>query len=135
VTDAVILASQLDGVLQVVRAGMTRIDLIQRCKVLLERADVHMLGPVLNGVQASDLGYYANYYYYGGYYPYGGYGDPYYGYGYGYPYGYSGYSSAYYPAYGYGYARAYPRYYAGHRPYWRHSYGMVRVHHYHHRRY
>jgi len=68
VTDAVILASQLDGVLQVVRAGTTRIDLIQRCKVLLERADVHMLGPVLNGVQASDLGYYANYYYYGGYY-------------------------------------------------------------------
>lgn len=68
VTDAVILASQVDGVLQVVRAGITRIDLIQRCKVLLERADVHILGPILNGVQASDLGYYANYYYYGGYY-------------------------------------------------------------------
>lgn len=68
VTDAVILAAQVDGVLQVVRAGTTRIDLIQRCKVLLERADVHILGPVLNGVQASDLGYYANYYYYGGYY-------------------------------------------------------------------
>ncbi|MBX3015317.1 MAG: polysaccharide biosynthesis tyrosine autokinase [Caldilineaceae bacterium] len=68
VTDAVILAAQMDGVLQVVRAGTTRIDLIQRCKVLLERADVHILGPILNGVQVSDLGYYANYYYYGGYY-------------------------------------------------------------------
>jgi capsular exopolysaccharide synthesis family protein len=68
VTDAVILASQVDGVLQVVRAGTTRIDLIQRCKVLLERADVHILGPILNGVQVSDLGYYANYYYYGAYY-------------------------------------------------------------------
>lgn len=68
VTDAVILATQMDGVLQVVRAGATRIDLIQRCKTLLERVDVHILGPVLNGVRASDLGYYANYYYYGSYY-------------------------------------------------------------------
>ena len=68
VTDAVILAAQVDGVLQVVRAGLTRIDLIQRCKVLLERTNVYILGPVLNGVQSHDLGYYANYYYYGGYY-------------------------------------------------------------------
>ncbi len=68
VTDAVILASQMDGVLQVVRAGTTRIDLIQRCKVLLERTNVHILGPILNGVGISDLGYYANYYYYGSYY-------------------------------------------------------------------
>jgi capsular exopolysaccharide synthesis family protein len=68
VTDAVILATQMDGVLQVVRAGLTRIDLIQRCKTLLDRVEVHILGPVLNGVQASDLGYYANYYYYGSYY-------------------------------------------------------------------
>lgn len=68
VTDAVILAAQVDGVLQVVRAGVTRIDLIQRCKVLLERTNVYILGPVLNGVRPHDLGYYANYYYYGGYY-------------------------------------------------------------------
>lgn len=68
VTDAVILAAQVDGVLQVVRAGATRIDLIQRCKVLLERTNVYILGPVLNGVHTNDLGYYANYYYYGGYY-------------------------------------------------------------------
>lgn len=68
VTDAVILATQMDGVLQVVRAGITRIDMIQRCKTLLERIEVHILGPVLNGVRASDLGYYANYYYYGSYY-------------------------------------------------------------------
>jgi len=68
VTDAVILASQMDGVLQVVRAGTTRIDLVQRCKVLLERTNVHILGPILNGVGISDLGYYANYYYYGSYY-------------------------------------------------------------------
>lgn len=68
VTDAVILAAQVDGVLQVVRAGKTRIDLIQRCKVLLERTNAYILGPILNGVQVNDLGYYANYYYYGGYY-------------------------------------------------------------------
>lgn len=68
VTDAVILAAQVDGVLQVVRAGRTRIDLMQRCKTLLDRTNVYILGPVLNGVQVTDFGYYANYYYYGGYY-------------------------------------------------------------------
>ena len=68
VTDSILIAPQVDGVLQVVLAGGTRIDMVRRCKVLLERAGARILGPVLNRVQSGDLGYYANYYYYGGYY-------------------------------------------------------------------
>ncbi len=68
VTDAVLVASQVDAVLQVVQARGTRLDLVRRCKTLLERSGAQLLGPVLNRVQADDLGYYTNYYYYGGYY-------------------------------------------------------------------
>ncbi|MFN2199684.1 MAG: polysaccharide biosynthesis tyrosine autokinase [Caldilineaceae bacterium] len=68
VTDAVLVASQVDAVLQVVQARGTRIDLVRRCKTLLERSGARLLGPVLNRVESDDLGYYTNYYYYGGYY-------------------------------------------------------------------
>ncbi|GIV76541.1 MAG: hypothetical protein KatS3mg050_0935 [Litorilinea sp.] len=68
VTDAVLVAAQVDAAIQVVLAGKTRIDLVRRCQMLLERAASRVLGPVLNRVDTSDLGYYANYYYYGGYY-------------------------------------------------------------------
>ena len=68
VTDAVLVASQVDAVLQVVQARGTRIDLVRRCKALLERSGARLLGPVLNRVQTDDLGYYTNYYYYSGYY-------------------------------------------------------------------
>ncbi|MBA3471207.1 MAG: polysaccharide biosynthesis tyrosine autokinase, partial [Herpetosiphonaceae bacterium] len=66
VTDAAILAPHVDGVLQVVRAGATRIDLVLRCKALLERVGARVLGPVLNQVNLQDMGYYA-YYYQSGY--------------------------------------------------------------------
>lgn len=68
VTDAVLIAQQVDAVMQVVGAGVTRKDLILRCRQLLQQAGARILGPVLNRVEAGDLGYYANYYYYGGYY-------------------------------------------------------------------
>ncbi|MFV9505998.1 MAG: hypothetical protein AB4911_15710 [Oscillochloridaceae bacterium umkhey_bin13] len=64
ITDAVILAPRVDGVLHVVRAGATRIDLIQRCQAMLEQAGANVLGPVLNQVKPSDLGAYSYYYYY-----------------------------------------------------------------------
>jgi Mrp family chromosome partitioning ATPase len=67
VTDAAIVAQHVDAVLQVVLAGGTRIDLVQRCKMVLEQVGAHMLGPVLNRVGGSDLGYYAYYYSYGYY--------------------------------------------------------------------
>ncbi len=71
VTDAVILATRVDGVLQVVRAGGTRRDLVLQGKAALEKVGAHILGPILNRVKLSDLGYYSYYYYYGHYY----YGD------------------------------------------------------------
>jgi capsular exopolysaccharide synthesis family protein len=68
VSDALLVVPHMDGALQVVSAGSTRRDLVLRCKALLERAGARLLGPVLNRVEASDLGYYTNYYSYGGYY-------------------------------------------------------------------
>jgi capsular exopolysaccharide synthesis family protein len=66
VTDAAVLAPHMDGVLQVVRAGATRIDMVRRSKAILEQVESRILGPVLNQVAVGDLGYYASYYY--GYY-------------------------------------------------------------------
>jgi non-specific protein-tyrosine kinase len=68
VTDAVILAPAVDGVLQVVGARGTRVDMVQRCKELLERSGAHVIGAVLNRVAAPDLGYYGNYYSDNGYF-------------------------------------------------------------------
>lgn len=68
VSDALLVVPYMDGVLQVVNAGVTRRDLVLRCKALLQRAGARILGPVLNRVEAHDLGYYTNYYAYGGYY-------------------------------------------------------------------
>ncbi|MFV9504983.1 MAG: Wzz/FepE/Etk N-terminal domain-containing protein [Oscillochloridaceae bacterium umkhey_bin13] len=65
VTDAVVLAPRMDAVLQVVRAGATRIDMIRRSKATLQQTGAHMLGPVLNQVKLADMGSYSYYYYYG----------------------------------------------------------------------
>jgi Mrp family chromosome partitioning ATPase len=65
ITDAVILAPRVDGVLHVVRAGRTRIDLIRRCKATLEQAGGTLLGVVLNQVKLAEMGSYSYYYYYG----------------------------------------------------------------------
>jgi capsular exopolysaccharide synthesis family protein len=67
VTDAVVIAPRIDAILQVVLAGKTRVDLVRRCRAVLERAGGHILGPVLNRVGQPDLGYYSNYYSYGYY--------------------------------------------------------------------
>ncbi|MFL5804218.1 MAG: polysaccharide biosynthesis tyrosine autokinase [Roseiflexaceae bacterium] len=66
VTDALVLAPRVDAVLQIVLAGNTRIDLVLRCKAVLERAGARILGPVLNRVNQRDFGEYApgyGYYY------------------------------------------------------------------------
>jgi capsular exopolysaccharide synthesis family protein len=67
VTDAALLAQRVDGVLHVVWAGHTRINLVQRSKAILEQVGARILGPVLNQVQTGDLGYYSYYYSYGYY--------------------------------------------------------------------
>lgn len=55
------------GGCKVVQAGGTRRDLIVRGRDVLERVGARVLGPVLNRVSLSDLGYYLYYYYYGYY--------------------------------------------------------------------
>ncbi|NJN67628.1 MAG: CpsD/CapB family tyrosine-protein kinase [Chloroflexaceae bacterium] len=67
VTDASIVAQRVDAVIQVVWAGQTRINLVQRSKDILEHVGARILGPVLNKVKISDLGYYSYYYSYGYY--------------------------------------------------------------------
>ena len=63
VTDAMVLASQVDGVVVVVEAGETRRDKAKESVDMLNRAGGRVLGAVLNGVRHGDGHRY--YYYYG----------------------------------------------------------------------
>ncbi len=71
-TDAVILSVLVDGVLMVVRSGSTPKEAFTRTRDLLAGVKCHMLGVVLNAVDASSPDYYYSYRYYP--YSYGGYG-------------------------------------------------------------
>jgi len=51
VTDAAVLASKVDGVLLVIRAGGTKRDHAQKAKALLEKVNVHLVGAVLTNVK------------------------------------------------------------------------------------
>lgn len=62
VTDASVLAPQVDGVILVAGAGLVNRDMAQRAKAQLEAVRARVLGVVLNGVEADGSGYY-NYYY------------------------------------------------------------------------
>lgn len=65
VTDAVILSRLVDGVLLVVRAGETHREIIRNGIGLLQHANAHILGAILNGVEMGrDSYYYYQYYYY-----------------------------------------------------------------------
>ncbi len=64
VTDPVLLAARVDGVILVVKAGVTRIDIINSALEQLKKANERFLGVVLNQVRATGGGY--NYYYYYG---------------------------------------------------------------------
>jgi capsular exopolysaccharide synthesis family protein len=61
VTDATLLATKLDGVLLVFRAGGTRRDHAERAKELLERVNIRLVGAVLTNAQVDVRmgGYYA----------------------------------------------------------------------------
>ncbi len=50
VTDAAVLASKVDGVLLVIKAGGTRRDHVQRAKDRLEKVNARLVGAVLNNV-------------------------------------------------------------------------------------
>lgn len=51
VTDAAVLASKVDGVILVIRAGKTKREYAQRAKAMLEKVNANLLGVVLNGVR------------------------------------------------------------------------------------
>jgi Mrp family chromosome partitioning ATPase len=63
VTDAAVLGAQMDGVLLVVDAGVTRRGESERAKETLEQVGVHFLGVVLNRLKLG-RGSYSYYYYY-----------------------------------------------------------------------
>jgi capsular exopolysaccharide synthesis family protein len=67
VTDAVVLAREVDGVLQVVKGHDTPRELIRRARDQLVQANAHLLGAVINNVDLGwgDLYFYNRYY---GYY-------------------------------------------------------------------
>ncbi len=66
VTDAAVLAPLADGVILVLRAGETQNEQAREAKAILEKANAHLLGAVLNGVRSTGDDYrYYYYYYYG----------------------------------------------------------------------
>ncbi|MFQ5593419.1 MAG: CpsD/CapB family tyrosine-protein kinase [Anaerolineae bacterium] len=62
VTDAAILASQVDGVLLVLNAGVTRREHAQRARAALDKVNARLVGTVLNNVKldTSLYGYYSS---------------------------------------------------------------------------
>jgi capsular exopolysaccharide synthesis family protein len=65
VTDAAVLAPQLDGVLLLISSGTVAREAALGAKALLEKVDANILGVVLNNVSSKDsYGYYYYYYYY-----------------------------------------------------------------------
>ena len=72
-TDAVILSVAVDGVLVVVRSGVTPKAAFTHTCDLLTSVKSRMLGVVLNAVDSSSPNYYYSYRYYP--YAYGEYGD------------------------------------------------------------
>ena len=69
VTDAAVLATQLDGVVLVVKSGETNKDAILRSRILLENVNAKIFGVLVNGVNIDNMYgstyYYYQYYYYG----------------------------------------------------------------------
>lgn len=64
VADASILATQVDGVILIIRFAQTRIDLAREAKEQLLKANAHIIGSVLNQVNMESKDYQYYYYYY-----------------------------------------------------------------------
>jgi len=64
-TDAVVLASSVDGVLVVLRKGKIDRRAVRRMSEILDHTRVTILGGVLNGIDKGDAGYGYGYYYRG----------------------------------------------------------------------
>ena len=65
VTDAAILAQEVDGVILVLAAGEVSKDFAQRAKELLDKVGAKILGAVLNKADMKTSEYYYYYYYHG----------------------------------------------------------------------
>jgi capsular exopolysaccharide synthesis family protein len=65
VTDAAILAQEVDGVILVLAAGEVNKDFAQRAKELLDKVGAKILGAVLNKADMKTSEYYYYYYYHG----------------------------------------------------------------------
>jgi polysaccharide biosynthesis transport protein len=63
-SDALVLSLKADGVLVVVNQNHTRRDMLQRMKEQIKRANVKVLGFVMNGVARKESMYYGYYYQY-----------------------------------------------------------------------
>jgi capsular exopolysaccharide synthesis family protein len=64
VSDPVVLAPELDGLLLVVKAGSTQLGVIKRACDIISKSESHVVGVVLNNVQGV-LPYHYNHRYYG----------------------------------------------------------------------
>jgi polysaccharide biosynthesis transport protein len=64
VTDPLIVASRMDGVVLVLHVGRTKKGMIKHVRELLNRARARVVGVVFNQVEASKGGYYYYHYYY-----------------------------------------------------------------------
>lgn len=67
VSDPVIVASAVDGVVVVIRAGKTQKEVVQRACDIIVKADANIIGLILNNVHGA-LPYHYDYRYYGHYY-------------------------------------------------------------------
>lgn len=63
VTDSVLLSRQIDGVILVVSAGVSRVEVIQQAKEQLAKASARIIGVVLNKVKIPSRDYHYYYYY------------------------------------------------------------------------
>ncbi|MBO4350311.1 MAG: polysaccharide biosynthesis tyrosine autokinase [Proteobacteria bacterium] len=68
VTDALIIAQYVHGVIVIARANKTPLPVLIRTRELLEGVNAPILGTVLNDMSSSSKGYYGGYYYYHKYY-------------------------------------------------------------------
>ena len=63
VTDALLIAQHVHGVIVVARSGKTPLPLLVRARELLESVQAPILGTVLNDMSSQEQGYYGGYYY------------------------------------------------------------------------
>ncbi len=62
VSDALVVATQVDGVVMIARAGITSKGALRRAREQFQRLGVRVIGAVLNGVKARPGGYYREQY-------------------------------------------------------------------------